>query len=511
MSDEQNPFWQRVWDRLAGRSSSSPRVASGISAASFDLQYPILTPLKVIYNRISRVSNVKEMYRLFKEVDPVLAGAIDRIAAMVRTSYQGVGVKIGEELESEEEELYEIVKKFEKDFKIKEHFYAIADTILTYGDAVYIAKYKTSVGLSEFRPLPMEYLTAVESKEQMGDSSGQVYEGNIYLLNEMGVGVRGFTDSDKADSLQWKRKEIAHFARSDISSTVDDIIGRFTFGVWSVSPIEPLRPQLLWKLALQINDLVLRQHLVPRQHHKLDLDRFRPELYAGDTIEERMAKAKAAAEAYIATYATTVAVPLKDVDKSIVTGKTTEIGYLEPSKVTYLDPNPLIEQVNQNIYAAFAPVETAVTGRGARTYATELVVASYATLCAESIADIIKTEFLKIIRKHVQTKYKNKYDEHLDKIDIKIRLELEILKGEQVRRLAILSAIPIMTADELRAEVGKEPLTKEQQAKVISRGGQGRAGDFTQSVDDIARDFMKRKEGDQEPVTPQSRSDRQKT
>jgi len=499
------------FDRFRGFFSRKVQASAATAATSFNLQYPLLTPLRVIYDKISRTTNVKEMYRLFKEVDPVLAGAIDRISAMVRTSYQGIGVKIGEGLEDEEEELSEIVKKFEEEFRIKEHFYAIADTILTYGDAVYIAKYDESVGLKELRPLPMEFLTIVESEAQIGIPIAQIFEANIYLLNELGTGVEEFTDSNKVDNLRWKKEEIAHFARSDISSTVYDIIGRYTYGVWSMSPIEPLRSQLLWKLALQINDLVLRQHLVPRQHHKLDLERFRPELYAGDTIEERMAKAKADAEAYIAAYATTIAVPLKDVDKSIVTGKTTEIGYLEPSKVTYLDPNPLIEQVNQNIYAAFAPVETAVTGRGARTYATELVIASYATLCAESIADIIKTEFLKIIRKHVQTKYKNKYDEHLDKIDIKIRLELEILKGEQVRRLAILSAIPMMTVDELRAEVGKEPLTEEQRAMVISRGGQGRVGDFTQSVDDIARDWMKRREGVQEPRTPESKGTQQRT
>ena len=194
-----------------------------IQASTFELQYPVLTPLKVIYDKVSKSTNYKQTYRLLTEVDPELSGAIDRIAKMVRGSYQGFGVRVGTELSNPESELIEYLEDFEKEFRIKDHFYAIADTMLTYGDSLYRVKFEDDVGLAEFRSLPMEFMTAVETEDQASNVSAQVFEANYYILNE------GTSGEAAAKEEIWDKEEILQFPLNNISTTVYDLILHFMF------------------------------------------------------------------------------------------------------------------------------------------------------------------------------------------------------------------------------------------------------------------------------------------
>ena len=465
-------------------------------------QYPVLIPLKEIYRRLSQMGNKYEVYRVLTEIDPELYGALNRLALMVRWSYKGVGVSIGRQLDEKERELLKIVEDFEKRWELPKLFYSIAFHLLRDGDDIYALKFQRGSGLVDMKPLPIPYVTILESEDQIGNVSAQVFERNLYVLNEF--------SQDKLKT--WTKDEIAHFALNNQAEIVRDVHGRLTFGVWSVSPIEPLKARLQWKLAILINDILLRQKLVPREHHKLDLSAFDPALFAGETLEDRIQAAKKAALKHIDEYKTNITDPLKEVDKSYITGKDVEIQYVEPRYVSYIDPNPLIDQISRSIMAATGAPEAAVTGRGRGTYATELVVASYATLCAEAIADIIKGEMLKIIRRHVRLKYNTKFtDEDLNKIDIKIKLMLGLEKGEAARRAAILGTTGIATMEELRSEVGLlRPLTEEEKAQLASRAiGRGRQI-AERTIEDILNDYLKRKE-QPEPVTPESHSQRQKT
>ncbi len=495
-----------------GNIRTATRVALGLAsgvqqASSFELQYPVLIPLKLIYAKIAKSTNYMQTYRMLKEVDPELAGAIDRIAKMVRASYEGFGVRIGMTLSNPESELMKHLEDFEKEFKIKDHFYAIADTMLTYGDSVYTVTLEDNVGLVKLRSLPMEYMTAVEAQDQLGSITAQIFEANIYVINESVKDTAGTKMKD------WSKDEILHFSLNNISSTVYDLMGRYTYGTWTQSPIEPLRAKLLWKLALTINDIMLRQVLIPRQHHKLDLSAFDPRYFPGDTLEDRYAAAKTAVEKYVDDYKKGVASPLKEVDKSVITGLTTEIGYIEPKNVTYVSPNELIEQIDKSIWAAVGPVETATTGRSARTYASELVVSSYASMGALIIADIIRELFVDLAKRHIKKKFGAEFDDDLDKIDIKTRFALGIEKGEQVRQFAVMTATGIVTANEAREIIGLGPLSPEDLAELIERqggGGAGRSGPG-RTMEDIISDYLRRTQDDNEPVTPQSRKDQQNT
>jgi len=503
MSTRKQSRFRTILGNLGRRllSVSNPSLSS---ASSFELQFPVLIPLRAYYKKLTQESNARKIYRLLKEVDPELMGSVDRISKMSREAYQGFTLNVGREMKDEEQELINALEEFEREFKLKAHFYAITDQMVTYGDAVYFKRIEENVGLAEFKSLPMEYLTAIENEEQKRDHLAQVFEANFYVLSESTERERTFNADD-----------VVHFALNNIGSTIYDLMGRYTYGIWSSPPLEPLRPKLLWKLALLINDIMLRQHLVPRQHHKLNLEGFNPANFPGDTLEDRYAAAEAAATKHINDYRTKVATPLKEADKSVITGNDIEISIIEPRNVTYVDPNELLTQIDQSIYAAIAPIETAVTGRGVRSYASELLVSAYGHLVAETLADIIAAQFLELAKAHIQAKYNHRFDGYLDDLSIELQLVIGIEKSERVRQGAVMRASQSLTPNEYREMIGKPPLTDDQweemeRAAALGRGP-GRTGDFDQTTDDVTSSFIQRIDVDDSPDTPQSRRQRQNT
>jgi len=483
------------------------RLAQGIrkrlqlpTSYSYQVQYPILMPLQRLYKRVYELttSNKYKLYRVLKETDSELYGAIDRLSRMVRHAYGGFVLHVGKSLDDRERALLEELQRFERQWDVASIFQSSADRLCTYGDDVSLVTFQN--GLKEWRPLPMEAVTVVESRKQIGNMSSQVFEPKLYVLNELNEQLRQIFPADR----------IIHISLNNRAQPVYDILGRYTFGVWSLSPLEPLKYDLLWKIAVKINDIILRQKLVPRMHHKLDLSMFDPDEYSGDTKEARIQAARSGARSFLSDYVKDIATSLKEVDKDFVTSKDVEIDYVEPKRVSYVDPNPMIEQLNRSIYAVIGPVESAVTGRGARSYASEIAVSSYAILVAETIAKTIKQKILGVVRRHIQTKFGKEYEDLLDKIDIKVRLAYGIQYGELIRQVAVLTATNLFTVDELREILGYEPLTDEQRDEIATRIGRGRIGQHAQTMDDILRDYIRRKEP-QETITPESRRDKQET
>ena len=496
----------RVWLRIRRLASVSAPLPT---LTTITTQFPVLIPLRELYNKLLQMANKYDIYRTLTEIDPELYGAINRLALMVKKSYRGVGVFVGRELDDKEKQLLKIVRDFENQWDLPQVFYSVAFNLIRDGDDIWAIKLGDEAGLTEWKPLPIPYVTIVGKEDQMNNPAAQVFERNIYVLNEtseplgMGEGIRQ----------TWMKDEIVQFSLNNKAQIVYDSLNRFTFGVWSMSPVEPLKARLQWKLAVLINDILLRQKLVPREHHKLDLSAFDPAFYAGATVEERYGAAKAAAEKHIIDYKTNVTEPLREVDKSYITGKKTEIEYVEPKHVTYIDPNPLMDQISRSIIAAVGIGEAAAMGRGRGTFATELVVASYSILAAEALADIIKRQVVNLIRKSIRKKYKNEFtDEDLQKIDIRILLVLGLEKGEAARRAAIMEATGIATLDELRDEIGlTRALTRDERQELIEKRITGRGRRIAdRTLEDIISDYVRRKE-EPTPETPESEAQRKKT
>lgn len=494
-------FGRRVKNAIFRGSAPVPLISTILT------QYPVLMPLEEIYKQLTELGNKYDVYRTLTKIDPELYGAINRLALLTKSSYKGIGVAFGEELDDHEKELLRAVIKIDQKWDFASIFYSVAFHLLRDGDDIYAIKLEDNVGLTGFRPLPIPYVTLIETNNQMGQIDAQIFEPNICVFNELDEPVGTASDAKRQ---QWNSDEFIQFSLSNRAEIVNDILGRFTFGVWSVSPIEPLKARLLWKLAILINDIVLRQKLVPREHHKLDLSAFDPALFAGETLDDRIRAAKTAATTHINQYKTDVTDPLREVDKSYITDKQIEIGFVEPKNVTYIDPNPLMDQISRSIAVATGSPESIATGRGRGTYASELVVASYVSACVEALADIIKTQLVKLVRRSIRIQYKEKYtDEDLDKIDIRIRSMLGLEKGEATRRAAIMEATGIATLDELRNEVGLDrtlTLEEKEELRMQKVNTQGRPI-AERTISDIISDYMRRKD---EPTQDTPESDRQR-
>jgi len=501
--------FRRIYTTL---SSTVKRLALGVAPSpvfsSTELDYPVLKPLKDIYSRIVNISNKYDLYRMFVECDPELYGALNRIALMVRAAYKGIGVRIGHKLDEKEQRLLRYCAEFEQKYDLRSLFYSVAFHLLRDGDDIYYIDMNR--GLKELQPLPIHALTILESTDQIDDISAQIFQANYYILNE-GYGSEVYGPIEQKI---FPKEKILHFSLNNRAEVVYDIRGRYTFGIWSISPLEALRSQLLWKLVLRINDIILRHRLVPRMHHKLDLSAYDPTRFSGETLEARISAAKEAAKSELEDYKSAIATPLKHVDQDFITGKNTEISYVEPRHITYVDPNPLLDQINKSIFAATGAHEASVTGRGRSTYASELVVASYTLLSAEALADIIKMKVLQLVRRHIRSKYPKEgfTEEDLNKIDIRFQFMLGLEKSEAVRRAAVISAMGIATIDELRDEVGLfEPLSEEDKALLVDIRRQGRVGEYTRTLSDIIAQYIRREAPSEAPKTPESKEQQRET
>jgi hypothetical protein len=440
--------------------------------------------------------NKYQVYQSFLRSDPELNNAITRLALLTAYAYKGPYVKAGTKLTESEKLLQDQAIEAADELDFRSRFFSLAKHLLRDGDAVYVVAFEDDVGVQQIQPLPLTKTTIVESEDQLEKADAKVQKRGLWILNEL--------EPDKRQIFpQNENQKVFHFSVDDEAEEVYDILNRWTFGVWSDSPLECLKTTLLWKQALRIADILWRYRNVPREVHELDTSMFVPEKFAGATWEEQVTNATKAAEDYLKDYAKKISG--KKVDQGYVVGSNVkQIYYVEPKQVSYASPNDLIDQINTSIREGIGAY---TIGKG--TYATELVISSYVILMPDHLAYKIERQLLELLRFHLAKKYKTPADE-LAKLDLRLSLVLDILKGELVRQMAILAATGTLTIDELREYVGKDQLTDEQIARLIQIKGKGRTGQFAQTLLDVLA-LTERQTAPEEPVTPQSARERAKT
>jgi len=310
---------------------------------------------------------------------------------------------------------------------------------------------------------------------------------NYYVLNE------GYDQQQV-----FKASECVHFNWGRIE-LVDDILGRRTLGVWNVSPLEPLRAKLLWKHVILLNDMLWRSVNVPRRHHKLPSEPFDPDKFSGKTREERLEKARAAAVKALEEYASQL--KLHEVERDFITLDDVEIEIVEP-KLKWTDPNELLQQIDESIYAAIGVPRSAVSGLRGGTFATELVVSSYFFHRARHLAHLIGQKLIEVAIMHLESKIGLDFVDLYDLISVDVYTELFL--REQARTVAILSQLGIFSKSELRAMLGFSPQVPEELLEETLHGGTVR------SPGQILASEVRRTQPER-PETPQSKEARQKT
>jgi len=445
---------------------------------------------------ITGVKNRYEAFRTFLRMDPELNNAVTRLALLTQFAYKGIMIHVDKEMSEEERVLLQRAQEAAEQFDFRGRFFSIAKHLLRDGDEVFVIHIDNaanSVGVQQIQPLPISKLTAVENREQIGDPSAKILGANYYILNEGTSSEQIFPENDE--------QKVFHISVDNYGEEITDLYGRYTFGVWSESPLECLRSRVLWKQAILITDILWRYRNVPREVHELDTSQFSPEKFKGNTFQERFQNYQTAIKNVLKEHAKEIR--KKKVDQGYVVPKGTKIYFTEP-KMQYSSPNELIEQINKSIREGLGAYNVE-----AGTYATALVVSSYVVLLPDLLAYKIKRALLEVLKIHLMKKY-NVPDEELRKLDIRLSLVLEIFKGELVRQMAVVAATGTHTLDELRAMVGKDPLTDEQISRLVEITKRGRTGQYAQTIFDLLRDTSRQREPS-EHLTPESRREKQKT
>lgn len=448
----------------------------------------------------------KNRYARHRELmakDSELQAAVNRLALMCQHAYKGIIVRAGHELDEKEKNLLKAAQFFEDKIDFTDLFYVIGLHLIRDGDDVWVSHSESQAGITQLQPLPMEKTTAVKDQAQVGqavvDSAGtviMVQNPNLYILNEKaGEPTRQvFPENDN--------QKIWHFALNNRAEIITDTMGRQTFGVWSPCPLDTLKDKVLWKQLILLTDALTRNKMIPREVFKVDMSAFAEENFEGETLEDRLTAARKAAEAY----GKAVAKDFGEVPagRGYVIDKESEIDVMEPKTQGPTAEDNVQQRINQSISNALGFEYE----RG--TFASELVALSYAVLLPERIVYKIKRMLLEMTKEHIRVLHGETYTkEDLDKLDLKTSLILDILRAEVVRMVAVLSSTGIATRQELRALLEWDPLLEGEEPHVPP-SRRGREGDFVQSPEDIARDQRDRI-NPREPITPESRADKQET
>ncbi|KXH76258.1 MAG: hypothetical protein AM326_03090 [Candidatus Thorarchaeota archaeon SMTZ-45] len=460
---------------------------------------PIIQALESALQPMQGTRNRYKTYQSFLRMDPEINNAVTRLSLLVQFAYKGVVIRAGKELTTDEETLLKNAKDFAKTMDFRGRFFYIAKHLLRDGDEVFVTHTDNAaaanLGVQQIQPLPITKLTGVTDEGQIGKTDTNIVgPAMIYVVNESDESKRQkFPQNDK--------QKVYHVALDNHAEEIYDNMGRYTFGVWSESPLEALRTRVLWKQAILIADILWRYRNVPREVHELDVSMFKPEDFTGETPAARLSNYQTAIRAYLRAYADEI--KKKKVDQGYVIPSGTKIYYTEPKRVAYTSPNEVIDQINESIIKGLSAYDVE-----AGTYATALVVSSYVVLLPDLIAVKIKDILLEVLKMHLRKKH-NTTDENLEKVDIRISLVLDIFRGELIRQMALLAATGTQTIDELRDYIGQDPITDKQAERLIEIVGKGRSGQYVQTLLDLLRDSERRTEPRE--TTPESKREIQET
>lgn len=459
---------------------------------SSDVTHPIIKTLDLARAPFDEATgNRYELYDLMVQSDPEIFGAITGMANIMSGMYGGVYVESGKKLDNDEEELLKTIKRLERRYQLYDVFAAIAYHLIKHGDCILLKK--------SLQFVPIERVTILERLDQINqggsgktDDPSNVFGENInwYVLNEG-------TEKEQ----RFKAHEIIHISIHNKGVAMTDVKGRWTYNVYSISPLETLVPDAYWKRMVRINDIQWRYRNVPREHHKLDFAQVTLDNFTG-TKEQRMT----AADAYITNQLTAYKdeIKKKEVDQGYVSTKAVTIEYVEPKTTTYVDPNKTLDQVNLSISNATRYPASLLSGPR-KGYASEYIVSGTLAIDAKHIAMKIKQGLEEWMRYKIKEVFnRNISEDLLEKAMMKINLVLNYEKEGLARQIAVIAATGCFYTNEIRAMWGFDPV-EEELNKLVEIKGPDR------SMTEIAEKVGTRKAIGPQPTTPGSKQEQSET
>ena len=359
--------------------------------------YPLIMKLK----QSSQKQFKNRYYEMnhYANNDPAVYGSLKFIALTVSDAYKPLGHEIQKEVRD------------------------IVFNLMTFGDVI-ITKY----GLQ----LPLYNLSILDDKKRIGNANPDpvITNAQYYIINEFDNNRKIYSNSDVI--------QLSLFPQGHM---ITDIYDRWTYSVYGRAPMLSLLKLLAWKDKLIDDDILIKDRMVPREVHKVDV-RIPPNLTKGKTPQETLELHSKFVDNILEDYRTEIS-DLGPGEHYVVT-QNVDIDVLE-SKVNYSTPNELLEQLTQHIIGVFNVPQSAVLGSSKSSYASELAVASYYTVQANALAGLIN--------EYLRERYPEK-EERLDNINV----VLDIWKDSIYKRIALLIKGGVITKNEAREMIGLNPM-----------------------------------------------------
>ncbi len=402
--------------------------------------------------------------------EPDIGGAIDRLSTLAAESLYGV--KLQDFTGSETElECLRLARAIMTKLKFRSLVEQIAETLLTYGN-VFLRK-------SDYYILPTPQVT-LRPRELPLSLTETITTAEVLYLNEGTDLEQSFPYSD-----------IYHIKYKDTPVYFTDILGRETYGLYSLSPLMRLINSTWWKRQTMIVDILLRWRMVPREHHKLKSTLFDVSRYTG-SIDERREKARQDARNTIQSYINSLKSQMPD--QGFVTTDNVDIDVIE-SRTRYTAANELLAQLDGKVWQALNLPESTVSGQTRGSFASELVSSSFVGIKVTSIIHKIEPILLDILRQRIKL-----VDPSLpyNRLALDFGFELEAARMERFRAASIMANLGAFTLAEIRARAGYPAEVNGELFHVPTTKPPGKKG-----IGDVARD-VERSDSPDEPETPWS-------
>ena len=124
-----------------------------------------------------------------------------------------------------------------------------------------------------------------------------------------------------------------------------------------------------------------------------------------------------------------------------------------------MESNGLLDQISEAVWDGVGMPKSVIRGATEGSYASELVVASGASMFVEQIANKIGKVVLDNMRERLM-KVNPQYP--VNHLNVKIAFEIAQSRIEQMKNMQLMKEVGQFTSTELREEIGKPALTEEQ-------------------------------------------------
>ena len=366
------------------------------------------------------------------------------IGSMARVAYQGIYVEpediyADSVIEQKEKDCVNAAVVFARRINIKELFFTYAYNMCQFGD--YIERIIADrTGIIAFEPLPINLMTVVADKSQIGRADALVREKNIYVFNER---------ETNADTI-WDKGELLHLSFNSRGQYRRDLMGRQTYNVWGKAPIAVLQDMVNWKRQMINTDMKQRRRMIPREHWTVDASAITPGAFPG-TVEEKIEKARKETDKILENVKNFVDAPQPD--QSIVSTESVQSKILEPSSTNYRDPNEGIKQVNSFMGTPFGAPDSFLGGE-IRGFAGTSMSAVFSAMRIDVICDMIAGEIEKAIRIHVGIVYPQYIEDVIPRLKIRIDSTLAQVMLEKSKVALNMGALGVFSVEEIRGAMG---------------------------------------------------------